>query len=102
VSELAAPAECEHNWEITGMVFETQMLDERGRVIVRQPDMETAKTYFICRNCATHTYMTTEWIGYQLYGSEAALHDLKTKGHSAGYSGGYGHGRPAWKLEETD
>ncbi|WP_068059180.1 hypothetical protein [Nocardia xishanensis] len=69
---FAAPRTCPHNWEVVSMVFETQMLDARGRVIVRQPDVQEARVYFICRGCASHTYMTTQWIGCRMYGSEDA------------------------------
>jgi len=69
---LNAPKDCAHVWEPAGMVFETQLLDEHGRVRVRQPDMDEGRCYFICRWCASHTYMTTQWIGFRMYGSEDA------------------------------
>jgi hypothetical protein len=70
---FAAPETCPHVWEPISMVFETQWLDERGGVRVRQPDLEEAQTYFICRGCASHTYMTTQWLGVRMYGSQDAI-----------------------------
>ena len=72
-TEFAAPRDCDHNWEAVSMAFETQLLDEHGRVQVRQPDLNEGRVYFICRGCASHTYMTTQWIGCRMYGSEDAL-----------------------------
>jgi hypothetical protein len=60
------------------MVFETDLLEIEGhriRTLIRQPDIDEARCYFICRKCASHTYMTTQWIGYRLYGSEDAAVD---------------------------
>lgn len=59
-----------HNWQPVSMVFERQVLDESGRVIVRQPDTEEGRVYLVCLGCAQHTYMTTSWANYRLYGSE--------------------------------
>lgn len=89
-----APAACEHWWEPVSMVFETQLLDEHGRVVVRQPDLQRARTYFICRKCASHTYMTTQWVGFRLHGSEDALADVASPSD--------GVNRPAWRLEGND
>lgn len=86
---VEAPKECAHNWEPAGMVFETQLLDNEGRVRVRQPDLEEGRCYFICRMCASHTYMATQWIGYRLHGSDDAM-----KGETNAWS------RPAWTAEE--
>lgn len=72
------------------MAMETQLLDERGRVRVRQPDLDRGKVYYICRRCASHTYMTTQWVGWRMYGSEDA--DLPRRGPN----------RPEWSLEEDD
>jgi hypothetical protein len=52
------------------MVFETQLLDEYGRVRVRQPDIDKGRVYLVCLLCASHTYMTTRFSIYRLYGSE--------------------------------
>ena len=54
---------CEHNWQPVSMVFETQLLDSAGRVLVRQPDIENAKVYCVCLKCCSHTYYVTGWCG---------------------------------------
>lgn len=92
---LNAPKDCDHHWEPISMVFETQLLDSHGGVIVRQPDISVGKTYFICRRCATHTYMTTQWVGYRLYGSEDAIPEDKR-----GPLGASARNRPAWRVEK--
>ena len=56
----------EHNWKPTSFVMETQLLDERGRVKIRQPDPEKARVYCVCMTCCLHTYIETEWAGYYL------------------------------------
>lgn len=61
---------CEHNWQPVSMVFETQLLDDHGRVRVRQPDINAGRVYLVCPLCASHTYMSTKWVGHRLYGSE--------------------------------
>src|SRR5690606_32156515 len=91
-SEFAAPRECDHNWEVVSMVFETQFLGPNGSVNVRQPDIDRGRTYFICRGCASHTYMTTQWIGCRMYGSEDMIPD-------DGKRHGYGFSRPAWSAD---
>lgn len=72
-NSLNAPRKCPHEWESVSMVFETQILDGDGRVRIRQPDLDEGRVYFICRLCACHTYMTTQWIGWRMYGSEDAI-----------------------------
>jgi len=56
------------------MVFETQLLDQDGRVCIRQPDVERGRVYIVCLRCASHTYMSTKF-RYRLYGSEDQLED---------------------------
>lgn len=85
---VRAPKECDHNWEPAGMVFETQLLDEHGRVRLRQPDIDEGRCYFICRHCACHTYMATQWIGYRLHGSDDARGEYASAHH-----------RSAWTVE---
>lgn len=68
--ETVHPRKCRHAWKPAGMVFETQLLDGDGRVIIRQPDLDTGRVYLVCLLCASHTYMSTSWTGYRLYGSE--------------------------------
>ncbi|WP_010540392.1 hypothetical protein [Dietzia alimentaria] len=92
--EFAAPRDCNHHWEPVSMVMETQLLDEYGRVQVRQPDIHEGRVYFICRGCACHTYMTTQWLGVRMYGSEDAI-DQERRG-----LGSDGYNRPAWALED--
>ena len=67
---LKKPRKCDHDWQIAGMVFETQLLDEHGRVRVRQPDIDEGRVYLVCLRCASHTYQATEWVGYRLHGSD--------------------------------
>ncbi len=66
---IANPKKCPHKWQPISMVFETQLLDPQGRVMVRQPDADKAKVYMVCLGCAQHTYMETSWANYRLYGS---------------------------------
>ncbi len=47
-------------------VFETQLLDHQGRVLVRQPDTEEARIYCVCMRCHSHTYIVTRWAGFFL------------------------------------
>ena len=93
-TEFAAPRDCDHVWESVSMAFETQLLDEHGSVRVRQPDIHEGRVYFICRGCASHTYMTTQWLGVRMYGSEDAL------GYEHQPMGGSGYNRDAWRLED--
>jgi hypothetical protein len=67
---LTDPKGCEHSWQPVSMVFETQLLDDEGRVRIRQPDLKAGRVYLVCLACAQHTYMATNWTGYQLEGSE--------------------------------
>jgi hypothetical protein len=90
---IAAPKDCTHTWEPAGMVFETQLLDPEGRVRVRQPDLEVGRCYFICRTCASHTYMATQWIGYRLHGSDDALQDQSDTD---------GYNRKAWTPDTNE
>jgi len=74
-TSLNAPSECEHRWEAVSMTFDTELFEVDGRHIrtrIRQPDIDEARCYFVCRRCASYTYMTTQWIGYRMYGSEDA------------------------------
>lgn len=66
------PASCEHDWKPISFVYETQLLDSQGRVLIRQPDLDEARVYLVCLECASHTYLTTSWVGFRLYGSEDA------------------------------
>ena len=69
LENLTDPHDCEHEWQPVSMVFETQLLDPDGRVMVRQPDLDRGRLYLVCLLCAQHTYMTTNWVGYFLGGS---------------------------------
>lgn len=95
-TEFAAPRDCDHTWEPVSMVFETQLLDRQGRVMVRQPDSDEGRTYFICRGCASHTYMTTQFLGVRMYGSEDVLQDNPQKNFTTGIN------RPAWQLKDGE
>ena len=57
-----------HRWQPLSFVFETQLLDGSGRVVIRQPDTEKARVYAVCMECRSHTYVETEWVGYYLGG----------------------------------
>lgn len=63
------PNGCGHDWQPVSMVFETQLLDRTGNVVVRQPALDTGRVYLVCLRCAQHTYMETNWAGYRLGGS---------------------------------
>jgi hypothetical protein len=56
----------EHQWQPLSFVFETQMLDGSGRVVVRQPDLDKGRVYVVCMPCRSHTYIETAWVGYYL------------------------------------
>lgn len=56
----------EHQWQPLSFVFETQLLDGSGRVVVRQPDLEKGRVYAVCMPCRSHTYVETAWVGYYL------------------------------------
>lgn len=55
-----------HEWQPVSFRFETQLLDDEGRVQVRQPDIEKAHVYFICMKCRGWTYGVFDWVGYYL------------------------------------
>lgn len=67
---ISNPRDCPHEWQPLSFAFETQLLDADGRVRVRQPDLNAGKVFFVCASCSSHTYMRTQWVGFQLYGSE--------------------------------
>jgi hypothetical protein len=58
--------DCDHEWQPVSMVFETQLLDDRGRVQVRQPAINNGRCYLVCLKCMGHTYVETGWVGYYL------------------------------------
>lgn len=107
-SKFNAPAKCPHNWEAVSFVFETESYsgDIYPRLAIRQPDLNEGRVYFICVHCASHTYMTTSWIGYRLHGSEDANpryigvgedgNTIPNPNHCGGYN------RPAWEPKEDD
>ncbi|WP_373202654.1 helix-turn-helix transcriptional regulator [Mycobacterium marinum] len=73
--EFNAPRDCEHHWEPVSLTFDTELYEIDGRYIrvrIRQPDIDEARCYFICRRCACYTFMTTQFIGFRMYGSEDA------------------------------
>jgi hypothetical protein len=57
-----------HRWQPVSFVFESQLLDDRGRIQIRQPDISKGRCYLICLGCNSHTYVETEWAGYYLGG----------------------------------
>lgn len=59
-----------HRWQPLSFVFESQLLDDSGRVIIRQPSTEEGRVYVVCMRCHSHTYIVTEWVGYYLAGPD--------------------------------
>lgn len=57
-----------HRWQPLSFVFETQLLDDTGRVVIRQPDIDKGRVYCVCMTCRAHTYVVTEWVGFYLGG----------------------------------
>lgn len=58
----------DHQWQPLSFVFETQLLDESGRVRIRQPGITEGRVYVVCMGCRSHSYVVTEWVGYFLGG----------------------------------
>lgn len=56
----------EHVWEPLSFRFEAQLLDDDGRVLIRQPAIDDAHVYFICMKCRGWTYGVFEWVGFFL------------------------------------
>lgn len=54
----------EHSWQPVSFRFETQLLDDSGRVQIRQPDLHEGRVYLVCMDCHSHTYIQTTWVGY--------------------------------------
>lgn len=65
----------EHRWQPVSFRFETQLLDEHGRVQIRQPALDNARVYVICMECQTYTYIEAEWAGYCLGGPPSLAWD---------------------------
>lgn len=57
---------CSHKWQPLSFIFETQLLDEHGRVVIRQPDVANGRVYCVCMECCSHTYINTGYVGYYL------------------------------------
>lgn len=55
---------CEHNWQPVSFRFESQLLDNSGRVQIRQPDLVNGRVYCVCMKCCSHTYIETGYVGY--------------------------------------
>lgn len=93
---LHDPKDCAHEWQPVSMVFETQLLDDRGRVQVRQPDLGAGRVYLVCLLCAQHTYLETNEVGYRLSGST-----LRGFGYSPCSSHPYSlDGGTTWRREK--
>ena len=56
----------EHTWQPVSFVFESQLLDDAGRVLIRQPAVDDGRVYLVCMGCHSHTYVHTKWVGYWL------------------------------------
>lgn len=59
-----------HQWQPLSFVFESQLLDYEGRVLVRQPNTKTGRVYVVCMACHSHTYIETKWVGYYIPAAE--------------------------------
>ena len=59
-------AKCKHKWQPLSFIFETQMLDQDGRVLARQPDISNGRVYCVCMKCCSHTYLETGFVGYYI------------------------------------
>ena len=57
---------CKHKWQPISFVFETQMLDSSGRVLMKAPDINSGRVYCVCMKCYSHTYVKTGWVGYYI------------------------------------
>ena len=68
-SSVACDDGSDHRWQPVSFVFESQLLDREGRVLIRQPDLEGGRVYVVCMECRSHTYVATEWAGFRLYGA---------------------------------
>jgi hypothetical protein len=55
-----------HEWQPVSFVFESQLLDSEGRVLIRQPSIDAGRVYCVCVPCGLHTYLVTRWAGYCL------------------------------------
>lgn len=60
----------QHCWQPVSFVFESQLLDGSGRVLIRQPSISGGRVYMVCVPCMTHTYVVTRWAGYQMGGPD--------------------------------
>ena len=57
---------CKHKWQPLSFVFETQLLDPSGRVLIKAPDIASGRVYCVCMKCMSHTYVETGWVGYYI------------------------------------
>ncbi|MFI7608727.1 hypothetical protein ACIBTV_26765 [Micromonospora sp. NPDC049366] len=57
-----------HPWQAVSFVFESQLLDPGGRVLIRQPNTRAGRVYLVCLGCHCHTYIETEFVGYWIPG----------------------------------
>lgn len=70
--EYRTPSDCfdgdlyTHTWTPISFVFETQLLDDEGRVLTRQPDTKNARVYCVCMKCHKHTYIVSPWAEFYL------------------------------------
>ncbi len=53
-----------HEWQPLSFVFESQLLDNDGRVLIRQPAIDNGRVYCVCMKCHQHTYLVTQWAGF--------------------------------------
>lgn len=62
-----------HVWQPCSFRFETQLLDDRGRVLARQPDLDAGRVYFICMKCRGFSFADFSYVGFQLGDTDYVL-----------------------------
>ena len=55
-----------HEWQPLSFVFESQLLDKDGRVLIRQPSLDDGRVYCVCMKCHSHTYIVTKWANFYI------------------------------------
>lgn len=55
-----------HDWQPLSFVFESQLLDSEGRVLIRQPDIDEARVYCVCMKCRGWSYAVVDFVGFFL------------------------------------
>ena len=66
-----------HDWQPVSFRFETQTLGPHGEVLIRQPDIDEARVYFVCMKCRGWTYGVFDWVGYYLGHPDIVRRDVE-------------------------